>query len=284
MMKQPGWPWLPGEALRAARHVPAGSPQVWTIAAVAVAAVGSAIVAWQALETHRTTTLSQRTLQVSNSLAIDSARSRLDQGAPRIEVYVEQVSVLPVDSASTAGPAESGARWHLPAAGTRLLRVQAQVTVVNLMTDRTIHLESPGLARRCHMRADTEVLLVPAAKLAYFLTATFTLSQWAENWASHQAGTPFPHFVDGCVIAGDDRDEGVVDTWPLDLAAWPIQPAAEAGAWQLTVGMASSRLVPDRHPPAPRAQLLDLPAQKDRPTGAVALPARLTMLIPGSAD
>ena len=90
------------------------------------------------------------------------------------------------------------------------------------------------------MRADTEVLLVPAAKLAYFLTATFTLSQWAENWASHQAGTPFPHFVDGCVIAGDDRDEGVVDTWPLDLAAWPIQPAAEAGAWQLTVGMASS--------------------------------------------
>jgi hypothetical protein len=240
MMKQPGWPWLPGDALRAAHHAQAGSPQLWTIAAVAVAAVGSAIVAWQALETHRTTTLSQRTLAVSNSLAIDAARSRLDQGAPRIEVYVEQVSVLPVDSGSTPGPAaESGARWHLPADDTRLLRVQAQVTVVNLMTDRTIHLKVKGLHDTA-MRADTEVLLVPAAKLAYFLTATFTLSQWAENWASHQAGTPFPHTVDGCVTAGDDRDEGVVDTWPLDLAAWPIQPAAEAGTWQLTAGMAGS--------------------------------------------
>ncbi len=99
MMKQPGegtrWLALPGEALRAAHHAQSGSStQVWTIAAVVVAIVGSAIVAWQALETHRTTTLSQRTLEASNALAIDSARSRLDQDAPRIDVYVEQVSVL----------------------------------------------------------------------------------------------------------------------------------------------------------------------------------------------
>ncbi len=40
-------------------------------------------------------------------------------------------------------------------------------------------------------------------------------------------------------MAGDDRDEGVVDTWPLHLAAWPIQPAEDSdGTWQLTAGMA----------------------------------------------
>jgi hypothetical protein len=234
------WPRMPGDALRAAHHAQGGSPQLWTVAAVLVAAIGSAIVAWQALETHRTTTLSQRTLESSNSLAIDSARSRLDLDAPRVEVYVEQVSLLSAGSGNMDGPQDgSGAPWNLPADADRPLRVQAQVRVVNLMTDRTIHLKVKGLQDTA-MRADTEVLLVPAAKLAYFLTATFTVGQWAENWESRQAGNPPPNVVEGCVIAGDDRDEGVVDTWPLHLAAWPIETAGDSGIWQLTAGMTGS--------------------------------------------
>jgi hypothetical protein len=82
------------------------------------------------------------------------------------------------------------------------------------------------------------VLLVPAAKLSYYLTATFTLSQWVENWQSHRAGTPLPNVAEGAVIAGDDRDEGVVDTWPLHLAAWPVQPAEDSdGSWRQAAGM-----------------------------------------------
>ena len=63
--------------------------------AFVIAVLGTIVVAWQAYETHRTTTLSQRTLESNHSLAIDSARARLDQDAPRIDVYVEQVSVHP---------------------------------------------------------------------------------------------------------------------------------------------------------------------------------------------
>ena len=139
------------------------------------------------------------------------------------------------------GPrAESGAPWKLPADADRPLQVQAQVRVVNLMADRTIHLKVKGLHDTA-MRTDTEVLLVPAAKLAYFLTATFTLGQWAENWESRRAGDPPRNVVEGYVRAGDDRDEGVVDTWPLHLAAWPIEPAADSvGTWHLTSGMAGS--------------------------------------------
>lgn len=189
-----------------------------------IAGLGTIVVAWQAYETHRTTTLSHRTLESSYSLAIDSARSRLDQDAPRIDVYVEQVSVLPGEPGET--PA---ARWRLPADAGRLLSVQARVRVVNLMPDRTIHLKVSGLHDPAE-RADTEVLLVPSASLAYFLTATFTLSQWAENWAAGEAaGAALPHTAGGRVIAGDDRDEGVVDTWPLHLAARPIRPARDAG-------------------------------------------------------
>jgi len=221
---------------------------LWTYLAVVAALLGTGVVAWQAMETHRTTTLSQRTLEASNALAIDSARTRLDQDAPRIEVYVEQVSVLSAGSRNVPGPqAGSGASWHLPADADRTLQVQAQVRVVNLMTDRTIHLKVKGLHDSA-LRADTEVLLVPAAKLAYFLTATFTLAQWAENWESRRAQNPPPNCVEGYVRAGDDRDEGVVDTWPLHLAAWPIEPAGDPiepaadwdGAWQLTAGMTGS--------------------------------------------
>lgn len=214
---------------------------LWTYLAVIAALLGTAVVAWQALETHRTTTLSQQTLEASNSLAIDSARTRLDQDAPRIEVYVEQVSVLSAGSGNMNGPrAEAGAPWHLPADAGRPLQVQAQVRVVNLMADRTIHLKVKGLHDTA-MRTDTEVLLVPAAKLAYFLTATFTLGQWAENWESRRAGDPPRNVVEGYVTAGDDRDEGVVDTWPLHLAAWPVEPAGDPdGTWQLTAGMTGS--------------------------------------------
>ena len=199
---------------------------------VVVAVLGTIVVAWQAYETHRTTTLSQRTLEASHSLAIDSARSRLDQDAPRIDVYVEQVSVLSGDSGEAAAPRlGAGGGWRLPADAGRLLRVQARVRVVNLMGHRTIHLKVSGM-HDAALRADTEVLLIPSAGLLYFLTATFTLSQWAENWEAHHAGNVLPHIAEGRVIAGDDRDEGVVDTWPLHLAAWPFEPAGDkTGTW-----------------------------------------------------
>jgi hypothetical protein len=161
---------------------------VLNVVAVVVAVLGTIVVAWQAYETHRTTTLSQRTLESNHSLAIDSARTRLDQDAPRIDVYVEQVSVLPGDSleAAVTRPG-TPAEWRLPADAGRLLRVQAQVRVVNLMEHRTIHLKVSGIHDPA-LRADTEVLLIPSARLVYFLTATFTLSQWAENWLAGGGG------------------------------------------------------------------------------------------------
>ena len=202
---------------------------MWTVVAVLVAVIGSLIVAWQAWETHRTTDLGRAALVASHSLAIDGARSRLDQDAPRVDVYVEGVSVL-----------ESGARWDLSQDADRLLQVQARVRVKNLMSERTTHLKVTGL-HDPDMHADPEVLLLPKTERIYFLTATFTLSQWAGNWESHQAGQPPPNVAEGCVRSGDDRDEGVIDEWPLRLTAWPIQPAGDAdGAWRLTEATAAS--------------------------------------------
>jgi len=233
---QPLWLWLHGYALSAARHAHAArSPNTWTIAAFVVAAAGAAIVAWQAWETHRTTSLGQKALNASAALAIDSARSRLDQDAPRIDVYVEGVSLLSTGLGDTPGAQiEPGERWSLSQDAARSLQVQARVKVRNLMGDRTTHLKVTGLHDPA-MNAGTEVLLLPTTERIYFLTATFTLGQWAENWESHRADDPLPNVAEGCVISGDDRDEGVVDRWPLRLAAWPIQPDGDSdGTWQLT--------------------------------------------------
>ena len=234
------WPWLHLSALSAARHVHAArSPGAWTIAAFVVAAAGAAIVAWQAWETHRTTALGQKALDANAALAIDSARSRLDQDAPRVDVYVEGVSILTTDLPDLPGAQiEPGARWDLSQDGARSLQVQARVKVRNLMGDRTTHLKVTGLHDPA-MNASAEVLLLPTTERIYFLTATFTLGQWAENWKSHRDGEPAPNVAEGCVISGDDRDEGVVDRWPLRLAAWPIQPDGDSGGtWQLTAGTA----------------------------------------------
>lgn len=234
------WPWLHLSALSAARHAHAArSPGAWTIAAFVVAAAGAAIVAWQAWETHRTTALGQKALDASAALAIDSARSRLDQDAPRVDVYVEGVSILTTGLADLPGAQiEPGARWDLSRDAARSLQVQARVKVRNLMGDRTTHLKVTGLHDPA-MNAGGEVLLLPTTERIYFLTATFTLGQWAENWKSHRDGEPAPNVAEGCVISGDDRDEGVVDRWPLRLAAWPIQPDGDSGGtWQLTAGTA----------------------------------------------
>src|SRR5215468_1117482 len=121
-------PWLLHEyALGAVRHAhPAGSSNGWTSAAVVVAIIGSAIVAWQAWETHRTTSLGQKALAASAALAIDSARSRLDQDAPRIDVYVEGVSLLSTGLGDTPGAQiEPGERWNLSQDAARSLQVQA---------------------------------------------------------------------------------------------------------------------------------------------------------------
>ena len=166
------------------------------------------------------------------------------------------------------------ARWSLPADADRLLRVQAQVRVVNLMNDRTIHLKVKGL-HDAAMRGDAEILLVPAAQLSYFLTATFTLSQWAENWESRQAGTtPVPNVVEGSRHSGGRqgrRSRGYLAAAPCRLA----RPAGRRLGRHLAVdrGDGGQRLVPDRHPPAPRAQLLDLPAKQHPDAGALALPS-----------
>jgi hypothetical protein len=225
-------PWPPAVALRAAGHAQASGTGAWTIAAVVVAGLAAAIVAWQSWETHRATSLAQRALRASHSLAIDSARSRLDQNAPRVEVYVEGVSAVPGNApGSRLG---RGARWTLPEDGAQLLRVQAEVVVANHMQDRTIDLEVHGL-HDAAMHADGEVLLDRPEKLSYFLTTELTLSQWAKNWEAHHDGKPLPHVAEGRVISRDDRDEGVVDTWRLHLAAWPIEPADESGlTWQMT--------------------------------------------------
>jgi hypothetical protein len=240
------WPVMVGypvyDAVSAAKHAtPGGSSNQWTVVAVVVAIVGSLIVAWQAWETHRTTDLGRDALAASHSLAIDGARSRLDQDAPRVDVYVEGVSVLAAGLVDASGSAiEPGARLNLSGEADRLLQVQARVRVKNLMSERTTHLKVTGL-HDPDMHADPEVLLLPKTERLYFLTARFTLSQWAENWVSHQAGQPPPHVVAGCVRSGDDRDEGVVDEWPLRLGAWPIRPAGDSGGtWQLTEAAAGS--------------------------------------------
>src|SRR5262249_9904667 len=226
-------PWLHGDALSAARHAQSsGSSNAWTIAAVLVAVAGSAIVAWQAWETHPTTGLGPKALGAPPSLPVDRARPPPAPDAPPIQMYIPTAGLVDVPGSQI----EPGARWNLSEDAARLLQVQARIRVKNLMSDRTTHLEVTGLHDPA-MHADTEVLLLPKTELFYFLTATFTLGQWAENWEAHQAGNPPPNVAEGCVIAGDDRDEGVVDRWPLSLAAWPIQPAGDSGeTWQLTEG------------------------------------------------
>src|SRR5215467_4699659 len=106
--------------LLAAAHSIAGSGTPgWTIAAVVVAAGTALFVGWQALESHRATSGSAQALRASQAIAVDNARARLDQNAPRAELYVEPLWP-PVEPSAVkeiggqAQPIESTRTWLTP--------------------------------------------------------------------------------------------------------------------------------------------------------------------------
>ena len=62
------------------------------------------------------------------------------------------------------------------------------------------------------------------------LQKDFTIKELAENWDAHQAGEPLPHRVQGVITVHDDRDNGVTNTWNVELTGWPVEPHPTRGS------------------------------------------------------
>lgn len=82
-----------------------------------------------------------------------------------------------------------------------------------------------------------------------FLQKEFTIKELSENYEACQEGRPLPHRVTGAVIVHDSRDNGVTDTWELELTGCPVRPhESRMGVWMVDTETGSESLEYASHP------------------------------------
>jgi len=223
-----------------------------------VAAVGTAlIVAWQALETARAASAAEKglsgardSLLVSQVLAVEAERRRLDADAPRLLVRVNEPEWPPRVYVHFVGaePAQlpQGDKFRLPKDGRRLLTLRADGFIRN-EGDRTIRVSLHGMRVRDHAAMEgpkwepkwteagnRDVDIAPDSVELFRFEDVRQASEWIANTEAAERSEPPPSTGVGVVVANDGNDNGIIDTWEVELAGRPfVRIEGEDGGWHL---------------------------------------------------
>ncbi|MEU1180635.1 hypothetical protein ABZ464_23845 [Streptomyces sp. NPDC005820] len=245
------------------------SETVW----VAIGSLGTAaafcVIAYQSALMRKTVKVSQDALQVaqnalvaSETVAIDAARTRLDAEAPVVNVRFTEVEWPPyawTPSGMPVGHWPNGHEWHFPEKENDRIVLQARVVVEN-QGDRYVNVEYDGDLVKEVERRDrpaTPHALWPRSgngvNSNLFLQKEFTIKELSENYEARQAGRQLPHRVTGTITVHDSRDNGVTDTWELELTGCPVRPIeSRAGIWVIDTDTGSDAWEYVSHPPYER--------------------------------
>jgi hypothetical protein len=243
-----------------------------TAASAVATAASAAFIAWQAAETRRATRTAQGSLLAAQATALDAARARLDNQAPRVELNVEMYRWPPYTPSESGGkpqPWPAGTTWHLPRDGRQRLLVSVLVNIAN-HSDRHVHLAFGGDLHHSNEQLATEdnLIFAETKNFPLLLQSALTIAEWAQNAEAVGKGEEPPHIVRGTVTARDDRDQGVTDIWDLSVTACPIEPDPNLqGVWRVsqTLEGRPTSVKFDMHPSYRRTYWLSR-------GGAVALP------------
>lgn len=256
----------------------------WIAAQSAAGFLAFGAVAWQAYRIRQGNEVAHRALIASEAVAIDAARARLDAQAPAVTVRLTDVAWPPHGASQfgvIAGEWPAGHEWHFPAKEDDRIVLQARVLIEN-GADRYGAVEYDGdlirekQGRRQPVRSHA---LWPAGKSTVsqnlFLQKDFTVKELSENYEARQTGRKLPHRVSGTVTVHDSRDNGVTDTWELELTGCPVRPdKTRSGIWVVDTESGIDSLEFESHPTHQRTYWLSrrrqerLPEPTYRPGGA----------------
>ncbi|WP_330467611.1 hypothetical protein OG547_21155 [Streptomyces longwoodensis] len=224
------------------------SDNFWTALSALATTAAFVVVAWQSVLTRSAVVTAQkalataeRALIASEAVALDAARSRLDERAPEVSVRMHDVPWPPyawTPSGMPVNPWPNGYEWYFPAKENERIVLQAGITVQNHgRSHLTLDFEGDLFFEADHRpRAATSNVLFPEQSISLFLQKDFTIRELSENYAAHQAGRPLPYRVAGAISARDDRDNGVTDTWDVELTGCPVKPVEGRDATWVVVG------------------------------------------------
>ncbi|MCQ9129983.1 hypothetical protein [Streptomyces hilarionis] len=222
------------------------SDTFWTALSACATAAAFVAVAWQSFLTRSAVVTAQRALIASEAVALDAARGRLDVEAPNVSVKVSDVPWPPLAWTPHGMPIQpfppGSDVWHFPEKETERLVLQAKIEVKNNGT-KHVSVEYDGdliFAVDNRPSPAPQHLLWPtgsggAVTNSLYLQRDFTIKELSENYEAYQAGQPLPHRVAGTITVHDGRDNGVTDTWKVELSGWPVEPHPTRGSvWHVT--------------------------------------------------
>jgi hypothetical protein len=176
------------------------------------------------------------------SMAIETARTRLDAKAPSVDLTVGAITppLIPSTDGGKAVPCPPGQRWTFDRDEKEVLLVRCEVGLVN-SGPKTAYIKVRGF-RALQIASDGEeeygdtfaMTLPSGQRWAFWIEACLTLKDWAENHRRAEAGQPMKYFGMAMIDAYDDDDNGVTDWWWPILTGAPIMPIpGDTADWQL---------------------------------------------------
>ncbi|MCI3277603.1 hypothetical protein [Streptomyces cylindrosporus] len=212
------------------------SDTFWTALAAVCSIPALAGVFWQGY-------LTRGTLKVTQLMAADAIRTRLDSQAPGVTLRLSEPPWEPLAATNHGMPCNTwpnGHTWHFPRdqEGANRIVLQ-QVLVLENLSDRRLQVRCEGDL----VMADVEnrptaagvFVLEPGVRSPdIYLQRDFTIKALSENYLAKQDGRELPHQVRGSVTAEDDRDNGSTDRWDLTLTGCPVEPVPDQdGLWRV---------------------------------------------------
>ncbi|MEU1843367.1 hypothetical protein [Micromonospora sediminicola] len=184
--------------------------------------------------------LGRDSLRVSQVVALEAAKARLDARAPVLRVMKQSVQAEVLWWESPMGDREvlpnsqelrrtKDDALKLVMGANFLIRNEGAVAV-----EVTLNGGFYRLGKRPLRRLDS-VSLAPGESSTVRLEEPRTLVEWTENWSAQERGAQsLPQTIVGEVICSDAFDDGVIDRWRLELWCWPVRPVPDdLSAWRV---------------------------------------------------
>jgi hypothetical protein len=209
-------------------------------AAAAAAIAGLAVVTWQSVIAGRAAVAAEHGLATATRALDEAERGRLDQQGPQSWATIGDPTWPPRLLSASGGfpqPAPPGTEFALPGSAQAPLILQAEGAISNDGKNTVLVTFSGGFRFRncdppiagadwCPVTATSrQCAMAPGERIKFQVEGQLSVEQWVAE--REPADVPA---VTAEIILDDMLDNGVIDTWTIELSGRPMEPVPDKTA------------------------------------------------------